>query len=394
MTSPRVRLGFFGSFHPEFRKAGNSSTGMVSLMSQSARVQSITVFAQKGASCPPWVAPSRIEVRESWVPDQARMIRNAFDRMAESQSEFDVFLCNTFPTAFGRRLMANGAGMRAMTDLAKSSAKPVFTYLHNCVATQSVARLGYRPHSLPAATARVLERRLLRFSKVVVPLESQARALQYAYGTTPKVCPLPYVEAAGAMMGAQIDGASLPEGAPRLLILGNWGPQKDIGGTVSLLRGLERRGEDFRATVAGAVNPRFPDFRARLDDAQRLLEGDRVTFMGEVPEPDLFSVFQNHDVLLLPYLAAGGYSGAMNLGAYFGLRLVAYDEPMLREYDRILGAGTTFVRPDDLESAIGALSRALVEGKEARLRRAELRRTHHGTAQEAVDHLLQILTAG
>ena len=75
--------------------------------------------------------------------------------------------------------------------------------------------------------------------------------------------------------------------------------------------------------------------------------------LGRIPEEEIATLFLGHDILVLPYSASGGYSGAMNAAAPFGIGVVAYDLPQLRETAAELGLKVRFI-PHDREEAVRA----------------------------------------
>ncbi|EQD53159.1 hypothetical protein B1B_10402 [mine drainage metagenome] len=112
-------------------------------------------------------------------------------------------------------------------------------------------------------------------------------------------------------------------------------------------------------TIAGEVNVNFPDYVRRLrTSAKRLADTDTFRFVGPVPEAEVPRLFAEHDLLLLPYRATGGYSGAMNLAAATGIGIVAYDLPQLRETAAALGVAVSFVSARDVAALEAGLEAA------------------------------------
>lgn len=65
--------------------------------------------------------------------------------------------------------------------------------------------------------------------------------------------------------------------------------------------------------------------------------------MMNVSDDVLYELFTESELLFLPYNAAGGYSAVMNVGALYGMRMVAYDIPELREFRNVIGPDCEFV---------------------------------------------------
>ena len=140
-----------------------------------------------------------------------------------------------------------------------------------------------------------------------------------------------------------------------MLLLGSWGPQKDLPGILGALTAAHDQGGRFRVSVAGAINAHFPDYKREVDRTISKLDSGWFTSLGEVPESELLRVVLGHDLLILPYNATGGYSGAMSLGAYCGTGIIAYDLPQLRESASLLGVRPVFIPKGDRDAAVTAI---------------------------------------
>src|SRR5208282_6911549 len=77
--------------------------------------------------------------------------------------------------------------------------------------------------------------------------------------------------------------------------------------------------------------------------------------LGYVPEAELLGVVVSHDLLILPYNATGGYSGAMSVGTYCGAGVIAYDLPQLRETAVELGVRPSFVMKNDVDAIVNEI---------------------------------------
>jgi glycosyltransferase involved in cell wall biosynthesis len=357
-----LRVGLFGVFYPEFQKAGNSTTGFALLWASLPSVQSVEVFAPVGSQLPPGAPPGKIRIRPAWQLDSPRSLRQVARAIEAAAPGLDRIAFNIHLTSFGRRPWTNVTGLLLPGRVARRTGRRPLVFLHHLLETQDVGPLGYRPTAFTRWLVRFLERRLLRRTRVVVPLASQATRVEEVFGVRPDHVMPAFVEAvpsgilrpAGADPGA--DRGTEPLGAPiRVLLFGYWGPQKEVEGVLGDLAEVHARGAAVRVTVSGEVNVNFPEFAARLARARSTLDPSVFQFRGGIPETDVPSVLAAHDVLLLPYRATGGYSGAMNLAAPSGIGIVAYDLPQLRETASELGIPVEFIPPRD----VAALERAI-----------------------------------
>jgi glycosyltransferase involved in cell wall biosynthesis len=394
----RRRIAVFGTFYPVHQYAGCSTTGIVLALAIGGRTDRITVYCQRGARLPPSVSADRVVLRPVWSQDDPGSLLRALLEILRDRQEFDLLLVNTYVTAFGRRSASNVAGMLLPTLAAVGGRRPVTTYLHNLVETQDVEALGYSPGRFARAVARALEWGVLRSGTAVVPLEHQARRIRTVFGTPVTSLLLPYVEGVASVLALPTDRAVDlgPADAPtRLLIFGSIGPQKDIVGVLRRLDGLaQRAGRTAVVTLAGTVNPRFPDARKELDQLLPQLRSLSVVQAGPVSEDEVVPFLLRHDAVLLPYHATGGISGVLNLAALAGLDVIAYDHPQLREQAERLGVPVHFVDPDSDASIVAALRPERGRLGDRRVSDPERLRMRVGVTVSAVDALIQLAPGG
>lgn len=298
-----------------------------------------------------------VEIDECWsLSDPVSLIR-ALIRMAASSRRVDGFLFNIYVTSFGTSAVSNGIGLLLPPILSELSGRPVVVYMHNFVETQDVDALGYHPSPFSRWAVRRLEKFLLRKSRVVVPLPSQQSAIYRVLRLPVRNLLIKYAEPYGMLLSARAnlevpirDPASL-----RILMLGSWGPQKDLDGAIAVLQSAIDQGVNLSVTITGKTNPQFPEYRLRLHEIEEGLDKHFFTLIPEVRESELLNLVLCHDVLLLPYRTTGGTSGAMMLGAFCNSKIVAYDLPQLRETASGLSASVDFVDPGDTGSTIELL---------------------------------------
>lgn len=364
MTGAGARIVFFGTFYPKPYRAGNSSTGIVTALSRSERVGRIVVFAPHGSAIPPGARAERIDLRMTWEHDSVLGLGLTLVRMLRAARTADEVLFNIYVTSFGRSPAMNALGLLIPPLVAKLSRRPVRVYMHNFLETQDVEQLGYAPGRLVRWTVRTLERWLVEATHVSVPLKSQQDAVRSVAGFEVDRILLPYIESLpGAYTILESGGGDAradvaPPDRLRVLLFGTWGPQKDLVGIVRILDRLIRSGMALDVTIAGTVNPSFPEYAEEMDRLRVTTLPPSIRFVGSIPETEVLRLTLDHDVLLLPYRATGGYSGAMNLGALAGIGIVAYDLPQLREFADELGVPAQFVAAGDLEGVREALRKA------------------------------------
>jgi glycosyltransferase involved in cell wall biosynthesis len=230
------------------------------------------------------------------------------------------------------------------------SRKPVLVYMHNFVETQDIHALGYGERRLSIAAGKFLEHIVLSTCRVVAPLESQARTLRRMLGRDVSVRFLRYIEGIAAYFSMSESARASLESEPRsggILLLGNWGPQKDLPGVAPVLKEVLEQIPSASVTIVGLQSPVFDAGANQPLELQSTLGSRRVRYLGQVSEAELLQIVASHKVMLLPYNATGGYSGAMNVGSFVDTPVIAYDHAQLREQASNLGFPVAFVSPRD-----------------------------------------------
>lgn len=389
-----MRVGIFGNFYPVSARAGSATTGIAFLLSQSRHVRSIIVYGSLEATVPPGFPPNRIQVARSWKVGSATRLGISLLTLLRSARNLDLVLFSIYPTAFGRNPVANGAGLLIPSLLARLSGRRVVVYMHNFLETQDVTALGYRPGWFTRRAVRTLERWLLSTTEVIVSLPSMEDAVHRRLGLTAQVRALPYVEAvysATISPGGGVAARTSPDdAAAHVLLFGSWGPQKDLERALSQLTGLIRDGANLRVTIAGGVNPNFPEYRAQFEAAVTGLDKNQFSVVGYVPELEVFPLVRSADVVFLPYRAGGGYSGVMNCAGLAETPIVAYDVPQLREFAAVVGIPVEFVDPTDQTQLERALDRARSQSRKRSPKTSGVADEQLARARSAVEALLEM----
>lgn len=353
-----LRVALFGTFYPETTMAGNSSTGFATALVMSKGLASVIIFAQFGASLPEGEMWSKARLIPCWNHNDPISLIRALRILLTESPNVDGFLFNTYVTGFGRAATANVVGLLIPPLLRLLTHKPVTVYMHNFLETQDAVHLGYRPSFVQRCGVRLLERLMLHSTQVVVPLESQAATISRLFHIVPKRIFIPFNEPFGLIASRgepQIRPLSVSHAPTKILLLGNWGPQKDLTGALQALLAARERGGSFAVSLTGIVNPHFPRYQSELETLSRTLGSDLFHFLGKVPENEMISLVNEHDLLILPYNATGGYSGAMSLGAYCGIGIISYDLPQLRETAKELGVEPVFLPKGDIDALAKAI---------------------------------------
>lgn len=355
-----LRLGFFGSFYPFVDRLGSASTSMVALLDRLPEVSKITVFAPYSAKMMNGNTSTKIELVESWKYDDPLSLLRTLKLMKARKSDLDLIIFNIYVTSFGKSRIVNALGLLMPSLASKFCMIPTTVYMHNLVETQDIENLGYHSSTLSKNAAILLERLIFKWCRVVMPLRSQTKIAESVHRRQVHQLQIPYLEAvASNLLSTQGVFHSTDRRKPNILLFGSWGPQKDLESGLSVLKELLDEGLDFDVKIAGRINSNFPSYSEKFRAIKEAFSSSSFSFIGEVDESLVESVFSSSNVLFLPYNGAGGYSGVMNIGALYGLKMIAYDLPQLREFSQNIKANAFFVRKGDKEALKFALRQAI-----------------------------------
>lgn len=343
-----LKISVFGTFYPESAMAGNTTWPIAQELINDERVAEVTVYAQLGSTVPASLRScDRFELIPIWRHNDPVSLIKALLTMLTQTAKSDVFIFNTYITAFGRSSVANATGILLPVVLSVMAQRPTIVYMHNFMESQDVTSLGYHPGPIARAVVRILEFLLIKGTKVVVPLKSQCSMMKLLFKQSPVQLLIPFLEPSGllSISRPQIQTRANQErtGNAKILLLGRWGPQKDLKGILDALRLAEQAGADFSVTITGATNPNFLDYKGEVYTQVKACKLSHIKMLPMIPEEDMISQVMAHDLLILPYNASGGYSGAMMIGAYCGIDMIAYDLPQLRETASMINCDVTFV---------------------------------------------------
>ena len=387
-----MKIGVFGTLPPLTERLSSVSSGMLILLSKSPDIDGITFYGQDGSFIPGAAEAGKVQLKRSWsIGSPMSIIRTLVQMLRDRESE--AYFFNASLTMFGPDKLSNVIGLLVPSLLAKLTQKKVVVYMHDFIETEEPAKLGYNVNVVSKVTASLLEKLLIDSTLVIVPRPSQKYILEKKYRKPVTSLVVPFVEGLNGVPGnGRISGKTAKKAdSVRMLLFGKWGPQKDLNGALNIISRLMRTDARIKVTVAGGINPNFPEYKEVMQNALREFPGDRIEYRPEVPDEQVPELFQEADILFLPYFASGGYSGVMNLGALYNLKIVAYDVKELRESDSLINAGTLFIDPKDAH-AVQHLERIINEVSLSREKRQNNLEKKTTQANEVFQGVVRILT--
>ena len=107
-----------------------------------------------------------------------------------------------------------------------------------------------------------------------------------------------------------------------ILIYGSWGPQKDLSKALEAVKIVKDSGLMVKVIVAGDSNLHFPGYISFFEATLANYKGVIDERIGYVNEVDVYSIFARSDLIVLPYVVPGGFSGVLSISMLFGLKVI------------------------------------------------------------------------
>ncbi|MDG6917301.1 MAG: glycosyltransferase [Nitrososphaerota archaeon] len=358
-----------------------------------AHVERVLVIAPDGSKIPEKGASTKLTIIPSWQPGSVRGLIHAAASLLRCSREVDLFIFDIYPPLFGRRNILRFGGMLLPVLLRILSGKPVATYLHHLVGSLDLAQLGYAPSAIQLTAASLVEAIIAFGTTTFLPLMSQVTRANPVLRPKLNVLFLPFVE--GVLVARMLEGygwnkvvGSCPL---RLLLLGAWGPQKDLKSALIAVRTLVSEGVNIRLTIAGHVNTNLIRESADMSGLTAEFESSSVDFIFDPSEEKVACLLATSAGVILPYNTTGGPSGVLSMCALLGLPVIAYDVPPLREAARLLGADVTFVPKRDVKAIEAAIITLLRDSALTKIVRPHLSsriKAAKGAVRDLLEHAL------
>lgn len=307
-------------------------TSIVLLLSMDEHISQVDVFCPKAnVTKGSFDFSDKIKIYPSYEYDNLISLINL---LKINKLDYDFIIFNLLPTGFGKSSFSNIIAMSIPIILSSiNKKKRVRVVYHNSVFLNDFKKLGYKSlyNRLRSYFLKKLERALYKRVETFFLLEYYSHQIRSTVKNS-KV---------GNVLGNFLEGVPSAyynnvmyntiyhkiERTPTILMHGNWGPQKDLELGLQSLLNLYKSNAKFKLIISGGINPHFQKY---AKDFALLLEKYKEispTYVGYVDEGEIFKIFLNSDLVLLPYKVSGGHSGVLEQAKYYGVPTIVLDFP-------------------------------------------------------------------
>jgi glycosyltransferase involved in cell wall biosynthesis len=250
-------------------------------------------------------------IERCWERDRLSVLPNLITGLRRSQP--DVVWFNLGLSIYGKSPVVNFSGHVAPL-LSRLADRPTVVTLHELFEMADLAAIGATNNWLMQLGGALATRLILSAHLVCLTLKPYADLVQQKYNVR-NVRHVPH--------GAFDPPRFIPLPAEkRLLYFGLHAPYKGLKEFLELYAELRADDPAVTLSVAGSDHPRFPGYFAAMRAAHAHLPG--ITWLPNIPEARLPSIFESARVVALPYVATTGASSVSHRAASHGRPVVAY----------------------------------------------------------------------
>lgn len=349
-----MHLAIVSPYPPSITGIGQYGYYVSQLLAQSGVFRQITVLtgsesksldgqAQEPAS--PFIS-SPVQIEIAWQPNQ--WLTGWDIRTHLLCLKPDLVWFNLGASVFGRSPLANLSGFFS-PSFARRANVPTVVTLHEPVELADLNALGAPGGPFAVYGARLLTCLGLRADVVCLTMRHYADWLAKRQPTM-RYLHIP--------IGAYRTPELLPDSdTQELLFFTTLAPFKGVELLLNAFSALKTAYPHLRLTIAGVEHPRFPGYARQLREQFKGLSD--VCWAGQIPEDQVRNLFQQAQIVALPYNASTGSSSVLYQAAMWGRSIVTSDLAETQNVVRESELEVTYFERGNVPSLVRALKTQL-----------------------------------
>ena len=250
---------------------------------------------------------------------------------------YDVLFVNSFPTSQGNSNLSNLLYLLVPLFVSRAFHTRIIILYHNSPFLTDFASLGYTKtiDKIKSMFLKIIERSMFKTCEVYMLLDTYVKRIRSIVpGSHVDKIEFPYL---GGFATLYLNGVlernemitdSVHENILTVLLFGFWGPQKDLSTALKGIRLAKQESKSIRCVLAGTVNFHFDSDRANFNNIKKEYSDVLDHIIDYVDTKDMFALFLNSDLVVLPYRTPGGFSAVGAVSSLFDLEIVVpeFDE--------------------------------------------------------------------
>ncbi|MBX3082885.1 MAG: glycosyltransferase [Anaerolineae bacterium] len=149
-----------------------------------------------------------------------------------------------------------------------------------------------------------------------------------------------------------------------LMTFGKFGTYKRVETLIEAYATLRESGTTCKLVIAGSDSPNSPGYLEEV--RQRYLHVPDITFTGYVAEDEVPRLFNDSQIVVLPYNSTTGSSGVLHQAGSYGKPVVMPRIGDLAELTDSEGFGAVYFTPDDVQSMAASIKALLDDPDQCR----------------------------
>ena len=250
---------------------------------------------------------------------------------------YDVLFVNSFPTSQGNSNLSNLLYLLVPLFVSRVFHTRTIILYHNSPFLTDFEHLGYSRtfDKIKSTFLKMIEKSMFKTCEVYMLLDTYVKQVRsIIHGSHVDKIELPYLggfatlHLNGVLERKEMITGSVHESILNVLLFGFWGPQKDLTTALKGIRLAKQESKNIRCTLAGTVNLHFDSDRTNFNNIRQEYSDVLYQIVDYVDTKDLFALFLNADLIVLPYRAPGGFSAVGAVSSLFDLEIVVpeFDE--------------------------------------------------------------------
>jgi glycosyltransferase involved in cell wall biosynthesis len=343
VASLGLRVCFVSSYPPNRARLSEYAQNLVTALTNRQAIDELYLLVDK-TNYPNGTRPNpKVKIYRIWQGDSLFSILKVMRYIIKLRPNVVHF--NVSFQSFGQSKITNLSGL-SLILLSRIYGFKVLAGVHTFADMADLEKFNIKPSIVNKVGILVATKIILSAQNVVVLVKGYGDSLKQRYHHK-GVLFIPHGTTVVSEPIIQSDQKSI-------LIFGHMGPHKGLPIILEAFKKLQTEKPNVRLVVAGTNHPNYPNYLTEFIKANL----SSVEFTGYVPQDKLSAVFEQANVVVLPYLAAPGTSGVFHLACGYGRPLVASDLPEIRELVND-DASAILVPPGDVDALKEALMKVL-----------------------------------
>lgn len=340
-----MRVCFISSYPPNRARLSEYAQNLVTALANRQAIDDLYLLVDK-TNYPNGTSPNpKVKIYRIWQADSLLSILKVMRYIIKLRPNVVHF--NVSFQSFGQSKITNLSGL-SLILLSRIFGFKVLAGVHTFADMADLEKFNIKPSVINKVGIFVATKIVLSAQNVVVLVKGYGDSLKHRYRHT-GVLYIPH----GTTV---VKEPQIHSNQKTILLFGHMGPHKGLPLMLEAFKKIQTQKNNVRLIIAGTNHPNYSNYLSQFIKARM----PNVEFTGYVPQNKLSSVFEQADVVVLPYHAAPGTSGVFHLACGFGRPVVASDLPEIRELVND-GAAAILVPPGDVEALKVALMRVLFD---------------------------------